>query len=219
MTTEMNRKIIVLDETGKIKEELQLENNLISEIDEKSYKIIHFVLEAERWNRRQGTRNTKTRSEVSGGGKKPYKQKGTGYARQGSIRATQFKGGAVAFGPKPQNFFKKVNPKQKKIAYKFILNIKAKNNQLYLIDKIPLAEYSTKTVYNFLKTSKLLPTNTISFLYDDEPYLYKSANNIPQIEMLHCLRPNIPELYYNNIMLFTKNAYEKFKKILEVNND
>ncbi len=216
MDLKLDRKIIVLDQNGNQKEELQLKDNLTIEIDERSYQIIHFVLEAERFNRRQGTRKTKTRSEVSGGGKKPYKQKGTGYARQGSIRAPQFKGGAVVFGPQPQDFYKKVNPKLKKLAYKILLNIKAEKKRLYLLENFQISDYSTKTVYNLLKTAKLLPLNTISFLYDDEPYLYKSANNIEQIQMVHCQRPTMPELYYNDIMFFTKNAYEKFTKLLEV---
>lgn len=209
------RIIKILDSNGNQKEERTLEKNLQLEITDKSYHILHFALEAERWNRRQGTRKTKTISEVSGGGKKPYKQKGTGYARQGSIRAPQFKGGATIFGPQPQDFFKKVNPKLRKLAYKILLNIKSKNNQLYIIEDLKLEKYSTKHIYNILKNAKLIPSNTISFVFNDqEPYLYKSANNIPYLEMISGLRPKLPEMYYNSILFFTKQAYDDFKKIV-----
>lgn len=210
-----NRIIKVLDSNGNFKEDRELEKNLQIEVTDNSYHILHFVLEAERWNRRQGTRKTKTISEVSGGGKKPYKQKGTGYARQGSIRAPQFKGGATVFGPQPQEFYKKVNSKLRKLAYKILLNIKSKNNQLYIIDDLKLEKYSTKQIFSVLNNAKLIPSNTISFIFNDsEPYLYKSANNIPYLEMVSSLRPKIPEMYNNSILFFTKQAYEDFKKIV-----
>ncbi|MFN3603991.1 MAG: 50S ribosomal protein L4 [Leptonema sp. (in: bacteria)] len=213
----VEKKLLVLDSQGNLKSEQPLEEQYLIEIDDKSYNLLHFALEAERWNRRQGTRKTKTRSEVSGGGKKPYKQKGTGYARQGSIRAPQFKGGATVFGPQPQNFYKKVNPKIKKLVYKILLNIKAINNQLYLIDNFPLSDYSTKAVYQTLKNANLLPFNTISLLFEDsEPYLLKSAMNIPNIDTISSLRPTLPEMYYNSILIFTSKGYENFKKVLEV---
>ncbi len=210
------RKIKILDFNGNKKDEINLPDDLICNNDEISIHLIQTVLEAERWNRRQGTRSTKTRSEVSGGGKKPYRQKGTGYARQGSIRAPQFRGGATVFGPRPVEFYKKINPKMRKLAIKYILNIKSAQGILYKIDKFELEKYSTKTVYNTLKNAELLPNNTISLVYDDdEKYLYKSSNNIPLIKLISARRPTIPELYYNSILLLTDEGFKTLINLIK----
>ncbi len=210
------RNIIILDKNGN---QVNIENlpaEIIVESKDISLSLIHDVLEAERWNRRQGTRKTKTISEVTGGGRKPYRQKGTGYARQGSIRATQFRGGATVFGPQPVDFHKKVNYKARKIALTYLLNFKASQNILYLIKDLKLDKYSTKTIYNILKKSKLIPENVLSFVYsDNDPYLYKSANNIPFLKMINSLRPTMPELYYNTGIVFTDNSYNEFLQVLK----
>ncbi len=211
LTLSKEREIILLDSQGNPKGIESLPNDLILENEKISIHLIHFVLESERWNRRQGTRNTKTRSQVSGGGRKPYKQKGTGYARQGSIRAPQFRGGAVVWGPRPTEFHKKVNLKMRKLAYKQILNLKSSLKQIYKIDNFPLETYSTKQVYNILKSAKLVPSHTITLVYDDgEPYLFKSAINIPNIILVSSNRPTVPELYNNSILLFTQEGYKNF---------
>jgi large subunit ribosomal protein L4 len=215
-TLTKERKIILLDENGKKIGDDRISDDLIIENEQISLNLIHDVLESERWNRRQGTRKTKTRSEVSGGGKKPYRQKGTGYARQGSIRAPQFRGGATVFGPQPQDFYKKVNKKKKKVAYKHLLNLKLAQNIVYKIKGFNLNTYSTKTVYNILKCAQLIPSNVITLVYDDEePYLYKSANNIALLKLVSGKRPTFPELYYNSILLFTEKGYEDFINILK----
>ncbi len=215
-TLSKERKIILLDENGNNTGIENLIDDIIIENDQLSVSLIHDVLEAERWNRRQGTRKTKTRSEVSGGGKKPYRQKGTGHARQGSIRAPQFRGGATVFGPQPQNFYKKINPKMRKLALKQLINLKAAQNALYKIKAFKLEKFSTKTVYNTLKNANLIPTNTITLVYnDDEPYLYKSANNISLLKLVSSIRPTLPELYFNSILLFTEKGYQDFINILK----
>jgi large subunit ribosomal protein L4 len=215
-TLSKERKIILLDENGNQIGSEGLIDDIIIENDKISLSLIHEVLEAERWNRRQGTRKTKTRSEVSGGGKKPYRQKGTGHARQGSIRAPQFRGGATVFGPQPQDFYKKINPKMRKVALKQLLNLKAAQNALYRIKAFNLNNFSTKTVYNTLKNANLIPSNTITLVYnDDEPYLFKSANNIALLKLVSSIRPTLPELYFNSILLFTDKGYQDFINILK----
>jgi large subunit ribosomal protein L4 len=215
-TLNKERKIILLDETGNQTGKENLVEDIIIENENISISLIHDVLEAERWNRRQGTRKTKTRSEVSGGGKKPYRQKGTGHARQGSTRAPQFRGGATVFGPQPQNFYKKINPKMRKLALKQLINLKSAQNALYKIKAFKLENFSTKTVYNTLKNANLIPANTITLIYnDDEPYLYKSANNISLLKLVSSVRPTLPELYYNSILLFTEKGYIDFINILK----
>ncbi|GIX42820.1 MAG: 50S ribosomal protein L4 [Leptospiraceae bacterium] len=216
LLTTQDRKILLLDENGNQIGEDKLDQDIIIENDKISINLIHNVLEAERWNRRQGTRKTKTRSEVRGGGKKPYRQKGTGYARQGSIRAPQFRGGATVFGPQPQDFYKKINPKMRKLAFKQLLNIKSAQNALYKIKGFKLETFSTKTVYNTLKNANLLPANLITLVYnDDEPYLYKSANNIALLKLVSGKRPTFPEMYYNSVLLFTEKGFEDFINIIK----
>lgn len=211
LTLSTERDIVLLDSQGNQKGKESLSNDIILENEKISIELIHHVLESERWNRRQGTRKTKSISEVSGGGRKPYKQKGTGYARQGSIRATQFRGGAVALGPQPVVFYKKVNPKMRKLAFKQILNLKSSLKQIYKIDQFQLNDYTTKQVYNVLKTANLLPSHTITLVYhDDEPYLFKSAVNISNLILVSSNRPTVPELYNNSVLLFTKAGYDNF---------
>ena len=215
-TLSKERKIILLDENGNQTGTENLLEDIIIENEKISISLIHDVLEAERWNRRQGTRKTKTRSEVSGGGKKPYRQKGTGHARQGSIRAPQFRGGATVFGPQPQNFYKKINPKMRKLALKQLLNLKSAQNSLYKINAFKLDKFSTKTVYKTLENAQLVPTNTITLVYNDqEPYLFKSANNIGLLKLVSSIRPTLPELYFNSILLFTDKGYQDFINILK----
>lgn len=216
-TLSKERDIILLDSQGNQKGKESLPEELILDNEKISIHLIHRVLESERWNRRQGTRSTKSRSFVSGGGRKPYQQKGTGYARQGSIRAPQFRGGAVALGPKPTIFYKKINVKMRKLAYKHILNLKSSLKQVYRIDSFELNTYSTKQVYNVLKNAKLVPSHTITLVYhDNEPYLFKSAINIANLVLVSAIRPTVPELYNNSILLFTKAGFDNFIERIKI---
>ena len=115
---------------------------------------------------RQGTHDTKTRSEVSGGGKKPFRQKGTGHARQGSIRATQYRGGGIAFGPTPRSYSFKINRKVRRLALRSALSLKAKNNNMIILDSMEMAEVKTK---NFIKVMDAFNLNRkVLFVVDLE---------------------------------------------------
>jgi large subunit ribosomal protein L4 len=130
-------------------------------------------------NKRQGTQSAKTRSEVSGGGRKPWRQKGTGHARQGSTRSPQWTGGGVVFAPKPRDYSMKMNKREKALALKSALTAKLNDNKLVVVDKIELAEIKTKAVANMLGNLKaekaLIVTNGIN------NNLVVSANNIPTV--------------------------------------
>ena len=132
-------------------------------------------------NQRQGTQNTKIRKEVRGGGKKPWRQKGTGHARQGSIRAPQWTHGGVALGPKPRSYYYTINKKVKRLALLSALSDKAANGNMILVDKIAADEYKTKTVVAFLAAVGAVKKNLIVNDTLDAKFV-KSAANIPGVQ-------------------------------------
>ena len=122
---------------------------------EPNENVVHSVLVNYLANQRQGTQSTKTRAEVSGGGKKPWRQKGTGRARQGSIRAPHWVGGGIALGPKPRSYKYRVNKKERRLAIKSVLSSKVLENQLVVVDKIDFKEIKTKQMVNTLNNLKV----------------------------------------------------------------
>ena len=131
-------KVDVLSIDGKKVKELELNENVFG--IEPNENVVHSVVVNYLANQRQGTQNTKTRAEVSGGGRKPWRQKGTGRARQGSIRAPQWIKGGIALGPKSRSYTYKVNKKEKRLAIKSILSSKVSSNELVVVDKLQLKE-------------------------------------------------------------------------------
>ena len=130
-------------------------------------------------NQRQGTQNTKIRKEVRGGGKKPWRQKGTGHARQGSIRAPQWTHGGVALGPKPRSYYYTINKKVKRLALKSVLSSKAKDGEIVVVDKIAMDEIKTKSIQAFLDA--VSAGKTIFVTPEVNENVYKSARNIPGV--------------------------------------
>ena len=143
--------------------------------------LMHQVVTAQLAAARQGTHSTKTRAEVSGGGKKPWRQKGTGHARQGSIRAPQWTHGGVALGPKPRSYYYTINKKVKRLALLSALSDKAANGNMILVDKIAADEYKTKTVVAFLAAVGAGKKNLIVNDTLDAKFV-KSAANIPGVQ-------------------------------------
>ena len=143
-------------------------------------KVVHSVLVNYLANQRQGTANTKTRSEVSGGGRKPWRQKGTGRARQGSIRAPQWFKGGIALGPKPRSFTYRVNKKERQLAIKSVLSSKVIENNLVVVDKISFDEIKTKNMVSALSNLKvevLAPSLPFSILLKDTSEQIPLANS------------------------------------------
>ena len=170
-------KVAVYNIEGKEVEKIDLNDAVFGvEVNE---HLVHMAVVAQLANKRQGTQSAKTRSEVSGGGRKPWRQKGTGHARQGSTRSPQWTGGGVVFAPKPRDYSMKMNKREKALALKSALTAKLNDNKLVVVDKIELAEIKTKAVANMLGNLKaekaLIVTNGIN------NNLVVSANNIPTV--------------------------------------
>ena len=146
-------KVDVYDIKGKKVSDVELSEVVFG--IEPNETIVHTVLLNYLANQRQGTQSTKTRSEVSGGGKKPWRQKGTGRARQGSIRAPQWIKGGIALGPKPRSYKYRVNKKERRLAIRSILSSKVLEKELTVVDKLELKEIKTKTMVNALKDLKV----------------------------------------------------------------
>ena len=163
-------------------------------------------------NLRAGTAHTKTRSDVKGGGKKPYRQKGTGRARQGSIRAPHFVGGGVAHGPKnTRNWSQKINKKQQRIALKYALNEKAENESLFRVDTIRIESAKTKDAVEFIdrfedRKNYLIVVDTI------EEKTYLAFRNIPYVDMIEADELNAYFVAVYDSVIFEKSAFEKVIK-------
>ena len=163
---------------------------------------------------RQGTRKTKTRAEVSGGGRKPWKQKGTGRARQGSIRATQWRGGGIAFGVSPRSFGFKINRKERLLALKTALTYKAKEKALVVVDSIKLKDIKAKNVTNILETLKL--SGKVLFVTSEEnENLYMSARNLGNVLILMVDELNCYDITNANVLVIEENAMKTIEEGLK----
>ena len=172
-------KIDVYNIEGKKVSDVELNESVFG--IEPNEAVVHSVLVNYMANQRQGTQSTKTRSEVSGGGRKPWKQKGTGRARQGSIRATQWIKGGIALGPKPRSYKYTVNKKERRLAIKSMLSSKVLENEIIVLDAIPFTEIKTKNMANVLNNLKVEGKTLI--VYQKETKTYKN-----QLEILKELK-------------------------------
>lgn len=163
---------------------------------------------------RQGTRKTKTRAEVSGGGRKPWKQKGTGRARQGSIRATQWRGGGIAFGVNPRDYGFKINRKERTLALKSALTYKAKEKALVVLDSINLETLKTKEITNILETLKL--SGKILFVTNEEnENLYMATRNLGNVLVLMADELNCYDIANASVLVIEEAAVNKIEEALK----
>jgi len=174
---------------------------------------VHLVVRSQMAARRSGTHDTKTRGEVSGGGAKPWRQKGTGRARQGSIRAGQWKGGGVTFGPTPRDHSFKVPKKVVKLAMRSVLSAKAADGALHVIDGFKLDEPSTKKAVLALKALGVDGRATV-VVDNDDAVAIKSLRNIDGIRVITASESNTYDLVDNSVLLFTKPALEWLEGVL-----
>lgn len=174
--------------------------------------LVHQVVMAQMANQRQVLAHTKTRGEVRGGGKKPWKQKGTGRARAGSIRSPLWKGGGVTFGPRnDRNFTKKINKKMKQKALLMALSSKVKDNEMIVLDKFELGKAKTKEIANLLDKLSLKKSILISLPKRDDS-IYRASRNIPEIKMTLANSLNAVELLKYKYLLMPKEAIEVIEK-------
>ena len=179
---------------------------------EPNENIVHSVLMNFLANQRQGTQSTKTRSEGSGGGRKPWRQKGTGRARQGSIRAPQWIKGGIALGPKPRSYTYRVNKKEKRLAIKSVLSSKVLENQLVVIDKLPFKEIKTKQMVNVLEKNKV-EGKTLIMLPEKNEAVQKSARNIEGVKTTLVNTINVYDLLKYNKLVITLDTVKKLEEV------
>ena len=174
--------------------------------------VLHAIVKNYLANQRQGTQSTKTRSEVRGGGIKPWRQKGTGRARQGSIRATQWIKGGIALGPKPRDYRYSVNKKLKAIALKSALSAKVNDSAFIVVDSIALDEIKTKKVCEMLTNLKV---NTSALIVTNEKNdnVVKSANNIQGVATTFMGSLNVYDILKYDVMVITKDAVSKIEEV------
>ena len=174
--------------------------------------IVHSVLINFLANQRQGTQSTKTRSEVSGGGRKPWRQKGTGRARQGSIRAPQWIKGGIALGPKPRSYKYQVNKKEKRLAIKSCLSSKVLENQLVVVDSLPFKEIKTKEMAKTLTNLKV-EGKTLILLPEKNETVQKSARNIEGVKTTLVNTINVYDLLKYNNLVVTLDTVKKLEEV------
>lgn len=173
--------------------------------------VLHQVVVNYLANQRQGTQSTKTRAEVRGGGRKPYRQKGTGRARQGSIRSPQWVGGGVVFAPKPRDYSFKLNKKVKRLALQSALSTKVAEGKIIVLDELTLSEVKTKEMVKVLGNIKC--DNALIVMDGSNENVMLSARNIPTVKTASVNTINVYDLLKYNNLVVTKEAVEKIQEV------
>ena len=203
-------KIDVYDINGKKVKELELNDSIFG--IEPNEAVVHSVLINFLANQRQGTQSTKTRSEVSGGGKKPWRQKGTGRARQGSTRAPQWIKGGIALGPKPRSYKYTVNKKERQLAIKSLLSSKVLEKELVVVDSLPLKEIKTKEMVKTLSNLKV-EGKALIMLPEKNEQVQKSARNINGVKTTLVETVNVYDLLKYNKLVLTLDTVKKLEEV------
>lgn len=201
--------VSVLNMEGKEVEKLELNDNIFGvEINE---HLVHLAVVSQLANNRQGTQKAKTRSEVRGGGRKPWRQKGTGHARQGSTRAPQWTHGGVVFAPVPRDYSFKLNKKEKRAALKSVLTSRVNESKFIVVDELKLDSIKTKNfvqVLNNLKVEKALVV-----LNDMDTNVIKSASNVPTVKTAQTNELNVFDVLKYDTVVVTKDAVKTIEEV------
>ena len=203
-------KLAVLDKTGKKVSDIELKDEIFAIEPNKS--AMHLVVVNYLANQRQGTQSTLTRSEVSGGGKKPWKQKGTGRARQGSTTAPQWTHGGIALGPKPRDYGFDVNKKVRRLAMKSALSSKVAADEMIVVDDFSMDAIKTKEMANILSAVKA-GKKTLIVLPEKNDVLYKSARNIEGTNVSLVNTLNVYDILNCNTIVVLKDAVAKIEEV------
>jgi large subunit ribosomal protein L4 len=199
----------VYDIEGNEVETLELNDSVFGvEINE---HLMHLAVVGQLANKRQGTQSAKTRAEVSGGGRKPWRQKGTGHARQGSTRSPQWAGGGVVFAPKPRDYSVKMNKKEKQLAIKSALSTKVAEDKLVVVDKLELAEIKTSVFAKILANLKAPKSLVVTKDKNDNVIL--SANNIPTVKTAMTNSLNVYDILKYDKLVLTKDAVAAIEEV------
>ncbi len=201
--------VAVYNIEGKEVDKLELNDSVFGvEINE---HLVHMAVVGQLANNRQGTQSAKTRSEVSGGGRKPWRQKGTGHARQGSTRSPQWTGGGVVFAPKPRDYSVKMNKKEKQIAMKSVLTSKVQDEKLVVVDELKMDEIKTKKfveIMNNLKAAKALVVTK-----DVENNVVLSAKNVADAKTMVVNEINVYDILKYDTLVLTKDAVAAIEEV------
>ena len=173
--------------------------------------LVHMAVVAQLANKRQGTQKAKTRSEVSGGGRKPWRQKGTGHARQGSTRSPQWTGGGIVFAPTPRDYTITLNKKEKRAALKSALTSRVQENKFIVVDELKLDEIKTKKFQNVLNNLKV--SKALVVVGDDSDNVVKSAKNIPTVKTAYVNTINVYDILKYNTVVATKTAVANIEEV------
>ena len=173
--------------------------------------LVHMAVVQYLANKRQGNQSAKTRSEVRGGGKKPWRQKGTGHARQGSIRAPQWKGGGVVFAPTPRDYSFKMNKKEKRVALKSALTSKVNDSKLIVLDELKLDEIKTKKFKEVMESLKV--NKALVILNDNDRNVVMSARNLPGIKTALTNTINVYDIMKYDTVVVTKDAVATIEEV------
>lgn len=204
-------KLTLLNQAGQEVGEITLADAVYGV--EPNQQVIYDVVKAQRASMRQGTNSTKTKAEVSGTNKKPFRQKGTGHARQGSMRNPHYVGGGIAFGPKPRSYDYKVNKKIRRLALKIVLSDKVRTNEFIVLDNLALESYKTKglvEVFNNLKVS-----GKVMLLLEETNQLIDIASrNMPNVVAQVTEHASVYDIMNQNYVVTTEKAAKKLEEVL-----
>ena len=173
--------------------------------------LVHQAVVLQLANKRQGTQSAKTRSEVSGGGRKPWRQKGTGHARQGSTRSPQWTGGGIVFAPKPRDYSFKMNKKEKNLALKSVLTTKVAENKFIVVDGLSFDEIKTKNMVNVLKNLEVKKALVVTD--DDNKNVTLSSRNIPGVKTAFTNTINVYDILKYDKMVVAKDVISKIEEV------
>ncbi len=201
--------VAVYNIEGKEVDKLELNDNVFGvEINE---HLVHLAVVSQLANGRQGTQSAKTRSEVSGGGRKPWRQKGTGHARQGSTRSPQWTGGGIVFAPKPRDYSMKMNKREKQIAIKSALTSKVQDSKLIVVDEFKLDEIKTSKFAQILDNLKAPKALVVTKDKDEKVVL--SARNIPTVKTTMTNSINVYDILKYDSLVITKDAVAAIEEV------
>lgn len=204
-------KVALLNLKGEKIEDIKLNDEVFGITPNKN--VLYDAVILARASLRQGTHDTKTRSEVRGGGRKPWRQKGTGHARQGSIRAVQWRGGGIAFGPTPRDYSKKQNRKERRLALKSA--VVSKLEDFVVVDELKVATPKTKEMQTILTGLKLDTVNTLVVVKELDENLILASRNIPNILLIDVNELNVLDLVAATKVLVTRDALNAIEEVLK----
>ncbi|MBQ4258428.1 MAG: 50S ribosomal protein L4 [Clostridia bacterium] len=203
-------EIAVLDRNGKEVEKIQLADSVFG--IEPNVSVMHDMVKCYLANQRQGTQSALTRAEVSGGGKKPWRQKGTGRARQGSTRAPQWYHGGIVFAPKPRDYSYSLNKKVRRLAMKSALSSKVRDNEMIVLDSFTMDEYKTKTVAAMLKAVGS-EKKALIVLPENDKKVIASAGNIPGVKTALVNTLNVYDILNADKFIVVKGAVAQIEEV------